>query len=255
MSNLLINKFKGKYTLRTEFDAESNEFTRKLNGTYEDIDVYIKCKHDCKIFHYGNKNLQFYCPSIVRGKSIVRSIYGQFINPNNVKQRTLEYDTFRNGNKYHISKNVIDIVDMDIFDADMQGNNIIYDLEITDEEVLFKFKYTDLEKLKEILQPLMTSCNRSPFSVKNLNKSNYKIPEKELKQYSILIEKIPISKRIKLTHISLKFLSTICKNEKRVEELNMQRKKLGMKPKEFYHYMGKWEDYISYLTEEITNVN
>ena len=38
MSSLLIKKFKGKYTTKVEFDQEKNDFNRKLNGTYEDID-------------------------------------------------------------------------------------------------------------------------------------------------------------------------------------------------------------------------
>lgn len=44
ISNLLITKYKGKYTLKVPYDEKTNDFNRKLNGTYEDIDVYIKCE-------------------------------------------------------------------------------------------------------------------------------------------------------------------------------------------------------------------
>ena len=50
ISNLLINKYKGKYTLKCEYDQEKIEFNRKLTGTYEDIDVYVQCANHCKIF-------------------------------------------------------------------------------------------------------------------------------------------------------------------------------------------------------------
>ena len=51
MSNFLIKKYKGIYTLRTDFDKQLNDFNRKLNGNYEDIDVYIKCASGGQIFY------------------------------------------------------------------------------------------------------------------------------------------------------------------------------------------------------------
>ena len=35
----MIKIFKGKYTTKVEFDINQNDFNRKLNGTYEDIDL------------------------------------------------------------------------------------------------------------------------------------------------------------------------------------------------------------------------
>ena len=65
-----MTKYKGQYTLKCEYDQEKIEFNRKLNGTYEDTDVYVQCANKCKIFYYGNRGtLQFYCPSVPRGKN------------------------------------------------------------------------------------------------------------------------------------------------------------------------------------------
>lgn len=41
ISNLLITKYKGKYTLKVPYDEKANDFNRKLNGTYEDIDYIL----------------------------------------------------------------------------------------------------------------------------------------------------------------------------------------------------------------------
>ena len=57
----------------------TNDFPKKLNNTYEDIDVYIDCLNDTKIFHYGRDVLQAYIPSIGRGRNVVRNI--NEINP------------------------------------------------------------------------------------------------------------------------------------------------------------------------------
>lgn len=93
ISNLLMTKYKGQYTLKCEYDQEKIEFNRKLNGTYEDTDVYIQCANKCKIFYYGNRGtLQFYCPSVPRGKNIIREIYGRFINPDNTEITKNELD-------------------------------------------------------------------------------------------------------------------------------------------------------------------
>ena len=47
----LIDKFKGIYRLKVPIDRSTNDFPRKPNGQYEDIDVYIDCQYGNQIFH------------------------------------------------------------------------------------------------------------------------------------------------------------------------------------------------------------
>ena len=61
----LISKFKGIYRLKVPYNPQTNDFNRKLNGTLEDIDVYIDCQHGNKVTYYGNSILQAYIPSII----------------------------------------------------------------------------------------------------------------------------------------------------------------------------------------------
>ena len=53
-------------------------FPRKLDGTYEDMDVYISCQHDMKIFYFGRNTLQAYIPSLIRGHNIIKVINEKF---------------------------------------------------------------------------------------------------------------------------------------------------------------------------------
>lgn len=76
----LIDKYKGKYRLLCEYDKNTNDFARKLNGTYEDIDVFVSCYNNIRVYHYSGNILQAYIPSIGRGRNIVLAI--QKINPN-----------------------------------------------------------------------------------------------------------------------------------------------------------------------------
>ncbi len=74
ISNYLISHFKGKYRIKCEYDQRTNQFQRKLNDTYEDIDCYIDCYKNIKIFYYGKSILEAYIPSLVRGRNIVKAV-------------------------------------------------------------------------------------------------------------------------------------------------------------------------------------
>lgn len=70
----LYDKFKGIYRLKVPIDSHTNDYCRKLNGTYEDVDMYIDCQFGNKVFHFGGSILQAYIPSLQRGHNIVKAI-------------------------------------------------------------------------------------------------------------------------------------------------------------------------------------
>lgn len=73
-TSYLIDKFKGIYRLKVPYDFKTKDYNRKLNGTLEDIDVYIDCMNNVKIFYYGSSILQAYIPSLGRGHNIIKAI-------------------------------------------------------------------------------------------------------------------------------------------------------------------------------------
>lgn len=75
----LIEKFKGIYRIKAPIDININDFPRKINGQYEDIDLYIDCQFGNKVFYQGNSTLLAYIPSIGRGRNIIQKI--QETNP------------------------------------------------------------------------------------------------------------------------------------------------------------------------------
>ena len=70
----LIEKFKGIYRIKAPIDAKTNDFPRKINGQYEDIDLYIDCQFGNKVFYQGNSTLLAYIPSVGRGRNIIQKI-------------------------------------------------------------------------------------------------------------------------------------------------------------------------------------
>lgn len=210
MSNCII-KYRGKYRLRCPYDLNTNQFPRKLNGNFDDIDVYISCQKNIKIFHYGRSILEAYIPSAIRGKNIIKEIYKEN--------------------------------DMDI----------IFDIVQLDKEIYFKFKSDNMELLEKYLKPKTSGANISPFSNKNLPRNKtYKIPEDDLIQYRNITQTIPQNRILELSHITTNFLKTLVNKKSTWQDIKNDMAIRMLKGKEYIHSLGKWDDYIIYLKENIT---
>lgn len=205
----LISKFKGIYRLKVPYNPQTNDFNRKLNGTLEDIDVYIDCQHGNKVTYYGNSILQAYIPSIIRGHNIIKEI--QKID-----------------------------------------SSFIFDIEETDEEVLFKFKYINSDKIIPLLKPKTLGANISPFSSKNLPKNkDYKIPDEDLNLYKEIVAKIPPERILVLTHITNSYIKTLVNRRNTMDKIRADMKLKGLSGKNYIHSIGKWKDYIKYMEKNL----
>ena len=206
----MTDKFKGKYRLKVEYDKRTNDFTRKLNGTLEDIDVYISCQHGNKVFHFGGSVLQAYIPSIGRGHNIIKAINESF------------------------------------------GQDIIFNIEETDTEVLFKFHYKDSDKIIPLLKPRTNGASISPFSSKNLPRNKeYKIPDENLIHYKNIVAKIPPERILALTHSTNNFIKSLATKKNTYENIKADMKLKGLKGKEYIHSIGEWDNYINYLNNNL----
>ena len=209
-TSYLTDKFKGKYRLKVPINKATNDFSRKLNGTYEDIDMFIECQHGNKVFHFGGSILQAYVPSIGRGHNITKAINESF------------------------------------------GNDIIYNIEETDSEILFKFHYKDSDKIIPLLKPRTAGSNISPFSSKNLPRNkDYKIPDDEFSTYKEIVAKIPSERILTLTHSTNHYLKSLATKKNTWDNIRADMKLKGLKGKEYIHSIGKWNDYIKYLRKEL----
>lgn len=95
-------RYKGVYRLRTPLCEMTKQFPREYTGLFADNDIYIDCYNNCKIFHYGKQILQFYCPSLQRGRNIIKSIEETFKGENvvsNIEETDSEV-LFRFHSKY-----------------------------------------------------------------------------------------------------------------------------------------------------------
>lgn len=212
IANYLLSHYKGQYRILCEYDKTTNQFPRKLDGTYEDIDCYITCANKIRIYSYGRGILEAYIPSIGRGHNIIKAIKEQF------------------------------------------HGDIIFDIEETDSEVLFRFNAKYMKDLELILKPKTSGASISPFSSRNLPKNkSYKIPDEDLIMYKSIIENIPKNKIINIVHITKSFLQSLTNRKNTMDKIKADMVLKGLKGKEYIHSIGKWSEYIKYLQKQVRN--
>ena len=131
-------------------------------------------------------------------------------------------------------------------------SNIIFNIEESDSEVLFCFKYVNSDKIIPLLKPKTSGANISPFSSKNLPKNkDYKIPDEDLIAYKNIVAKIPPERILTITHTTNNFLKSLATKRNPIENIKTDMKLKGLKGKEYIHSIGRWEDYLSFLTKEL----
>lgn len=244
----LTEKFK-EYRIKCPIDQNTNDFPKKLNGTNEDIDLYIDCHGNKKIFYFGNGVLEAFVPSIKTGRNIIRQIYCENINPNNVEVSTSEI--LRDGKT--VTRTTYKIKNQSVFDKDIEDSKFILDILETDSEVTFRFPYKNSEKIIPLLNPKTSGASISPFSSRNLPKKNYEIPTENIQVYKSIIDSIPKEDKLVISRITNSFISSVMaksKPYKKVDMKSLMRKKM-LKGKEFIHSEGYWNQYIDYLKAQL----
>lgn len=232
-------RYKGKYRLKTEYDLVTKTFPRDLNGQFSDVDVYIDCYNGVKIYYYGHGVLQTYVPSLYRGRKILGEI-------DELKNGHTIYSVCNNQDTQYIDKNGENLPIKQTFHGD-----VVFDIEETDSELLFKFNARHMEDLEPILRPKTSGANISPFSTRNLPKTAYKIPESELLTYKEVCGKLPKENRILLPKYTQAFLKSLASKRNSWDKIKADMALKGLRGKEYIHSIGKWNDYIKYLQGEI----
>lgn len=141
--------------------------------------------------------------------------------------------------------------------------DIIYYIEETDKEVLFRFDIKYLDIVAELLKAHKSRIREdgtykyiSPYSTKNLPKTPYKIPDEELSAYSKLTANLKREEMYKVAQIATKFLKEkVCSRKFTFQDLKAEQKKMGLKGKNYIHAKGLWDEYCRYTENELRKEN
>ena len=240
----LISKYKGTYRLKAPYD-QTNQFPRDLKGNYSDTDVYIDCLNNIQIFYYGRGALEAYIPSLGRGRNIVKNIYSDLVS-DTCKYLTVTEKTTASGEKV-VSNNY----DYKALYSDTDLNKIIYDIVENDAEIIFKFKSENMSSLEKYFKPKTSAASRSPFSSKNLPKSDYKVPDNDLEAYDQIKSKLDREDVLKLGHMTNTYIKSMATKKNPYEKIKDDMKLKCLKGKEYIHCIGKWDSYIKFLSKEV----
>lgn len=130
-------------------------------------------------------------------------------------------------------------------------NDLIFDIEETSQEILFKFNYKNANRIIPLLKPKTNGSNISPYSAKNLPKSKYSIPDKDLDSYKEIVKNIPQNEIITLVHITKSFLQSLTTKKNTLENIKADMAVKGLRGKEYIHCIGQWDKYLDYLRKEL----
>ena len=133
---------------------------------------------------------------------------------------------------------------------------MIFNIEETDSEVLFKFKDKNMKEIASVLKPQTSGANISPFSSKNLPKKKRVLTNAQIEEYRKITSVIPKEDKLKVSHINDDFITDkLCKKYRiSTQNAKAEMKKELLKPLDYFSYKGMWSDYIKYLKKEISDL-
>ena len=144
--------------------------------------------------------------------------------------------------------NIINAIKKDI------GENIILHTEETSSEVLFRFHARNMENLEKYLKPRTLGANISPYSSKNLPKSDYKIPDEDLGTYKNMVANLPHEKALSIAHMTNDFINGLATKKNPIDKIKADMRLKCMNSKQYIHSIGQWNNFIKYLEKNLCQI-
>lgn len=219
MANYLM-KYKGKWRLLPEIDENTQDFPKNPDGSVDEDMIYISCQLGNKIWYYGLSDNR---------RAILGAYIPSTIRGNNIKKA-------------------------------MQKEKIeFFDYDESDEESTFKFKAEDIDAVATLLKARTYGANISPFSSKNLPKSDVELPEEELNKYKAISSKVGTSGMSIIKDANEAFLENVMEKDMRKKLKNkkfscrddMKMNKMSRQFKEYVYSRGYFEKYLKYLDSKV----
>lgn len=214
MSNYLL-KYKDKYRILPSIDIETNDFARDVTGNIDDDSIYIPCAANCCVWYYGLNESR----KPVLGAHISSKTRGRNLT------RAMKED----------------------------GVNF-FGYEESDDEAEFYFLASDIEDVMKYLKPRTSGASISPWSKKNLPKSDCQLPEEEKAKYKEVSSKLGTEGMGVIRKYNQDFLMTMQKDiRKRTKDKkfecakDMREMQMTRMFKEYVYTKGYWDGYLDGL--------
>lgn len=224
-----LMKYKDKYRVVAHYDRNTNDYPRLENGSIDPsfADLYIKCKDGNYIYHYGHSTLVAVYLSVKKGHNAIKALY-----ENNIGTLT---ET---------------VIWQDIY-KELEENDILFDVEETDEEFFFKFKDKNFDAIAQVIKPSTFGAGISPFSTKNLPKTKYTIPDEHMEEYKRIVSIVDREDMALLAQATRKFIDNISTKKWTSQDIKADMKKQGLNGRNYFHANGYWSQYLDFLKRYI----
>lgn len=220
MSHYLM-KYKGTYRVLPVLDEVYHDLPRDAYGNinHDEVELYIACQYGNKITEYGKD---------ASNRMVLKAYVPSIGRGRNMKKA-------------------------------MDAKNIPYtDYFETDEEIEFKFKAKDIALIAELMKVITKGANVSPFSNKNLPKSDVEMPTMEIERYKAVIAEVQNDDLLVIHRITNDFLSNFVERKCRKTDgknfdvsTDMKKMKMKRMAKEYIWTKGFWEEYLNFLQKKI----
>lgn len=218
MDNYLTSHYKGKYRVKAHYDLSTNDFVRDAEGELDDSfgDFYLSGRSGIEIKHGVGSELACYVPKLQLGNNILKSYYEKMIGDYGKKS-------------------------VPIIVAELMEKKYINGCDILSTEVFFTFDAKYLDDLAPIVKLKTAGATISPFSVRNLPRKPYTIPQKDMDKY----------KKAKgdLTGLQISRLQDAFISERCDKDFKPKMKKEMLRAIQYIHKIGLWNDYCEWIRE------
>lgn len=204
-------KYVGTYRVKAEYDQITKDFPRAEDGSIDNSfeDLYIPCAKGAVVKH------------TYIGDDILACYFY-----NKIKTALNTWECI---NKQYPG--------LDIEFEDDTPDGVIY------------FHAKDFKKLATIIKPQTSGKGINPFSKKNLPKSDYTIPNKDLNRLTKLTQNLSRAESLQFfRRVNSDFLTDISTSKKNYQ---YKFKSCNMTAREYIHSIGFWDKYIEYVAQQL----
>ena len=218
MDNYLTQHYKGKYRVKAHYDLSTNDFVRDAEGNLDESfgDFYLSGRSGIEIKHGVGSELACYVPKLQLGNNILKSYYDSAIGNHGKKS-------------------------MDTIINDLQKNGYVNECDVLSREIFFTFNAKYLDILAPIVKLKTAGASISPFSTRNLPKSPYTIPKRDMDKYK--------KARGELNGLQISRLQDAFIRERCDKDFKTKMKKEMLKANQYIHKIGQWDDYCEWIKE------
>ena len=129
--------------------------------------------------------------------------------------------------------------------------DIVIQYDVLDKEVYFTFSASNLNEVATICKAKTKGKDIQPLSPKTLPKRKSIVPESEMKRYKKIFNASSASTPTEKAQVVLKLNKVF--EEKLPKSFKQDMKKLTMDFRSYLWHIGRWEEYLQFLYDNITH--